>query len=212
MKKKKEVKIDTEIMELFKKVCSLLNRKKINMCKYKLCDILKNLDEIMSLYIHERSHFPYIKASVIGGKIYSTAPFYMINGEKLRFNFPNGLTAQLRDKINETGHWINQNFIVRLCASLDYYGFYEKIDKSINGWEAIDILRRLRQRFAHKTGQYNPTSKDDRKLLSKMNDHLNLNLDISRLQDFPLSIDTVIEPLFKKCKEYVVEKYNKECA
>ncbi len=44
-------------------------------------------------------------------------------------------------------HWLNENFIVRLYAVMESHGLVgEKINirKDLDGWEELDILRRLR--------------------------------------------------------------------
>ena len=111
---------------------------------------------------------------------------------------------------NEIGHWINQNVIVRLYSIMEYYGLVSnniKIDQLLPGWEELDILRRLRQIFSHKSGKYDPNNNMEKKLKQKIISHFNMS--ISDYNDFPLNIDEVIDPIFSGCKNYVRSKLNK---
>jgi hypothetical protein len=108
-------------------------------------------------------------------------------------------TDERRNTLN--GHWINEAFVVRLWAVLEAHHFVHKIDKSIEGWEAVDICRRLRNEIAHATGE--TTSKKAKKLQRKINDYFRIDGQESMFEDkFILSKDTVLRPMHKKCTEY----------
>lgn len=56
------------------------------------------------------------------------------------------LTKKDIQRNNEIGHWINENVVVRLCAILQSHSILSEkvsIDKSIDGWKEVDLLRRL---------------------------------------------------------------------
>ncbi len=178
--------------------------------KSKLEEIIKEMDAQFKKFVNCRAHFPYLNESVLGKKQLVTAPYYMKKGFEIFFHFNQAITEEHIIKSNEIGHWINQNFIIRLYALLEYHQIVSKkisIDQTIKGWEELDLLRRLRQFFSHTSGKYNPHDKDQKKLLQRLTKHFKLSLKNPR--DFPISLDTVVEPLFKGCKEYVKGKFAK---
>lgn len=172
-----------------------------------LIDILNEMDILWQNFVNCRAHFPYVPNEMIGQVAATTAPYYIKQGFHITFNFGEPLTEDIIKKINAIGHWINQNFIVRLCALLESNHILSNeipIDFDLDGSDDVDLVRRLRNYFAHSSGKYNSSKSEHRKTLEKMGTHL--NVDIKNRIDFPLSIGTVIEPLFKGCKKYVESK------
>jgi hypothetical protein len=148
--------------------------------------------------------------SPVGKVTFSTAPFYQRRGHNLEFHFAEPLTEDDVRRIREIGHWINQNYVVRLCALLESHGVVPKegkgkICKELPGHEEIDILRRLRNEFAHSSGRYDATDPEARKLYERIVDHFRIQTDDpSSAKDYPIPIDTVLVPLTQACKRYVV--------
>jgi hypothetical protein len=166
------------------------------------------IGDMDKLFLHHctcRSHFPYMDSSLIGTNEFPTAPYYGVN---LVFQYAAGLAVTDIELVNSTGHYINQNFVIRLYALLDYYKVLSPIDKTITGNDEVDILRRLRNSFGHTPGDYNSNDPDQKKLRDRVVAHFNLSIEES--DNFPLPIDTVLEPLFNACKEYVRGFYKKQ--
>ena len=93
---------------------------------------------------------------------------------------------------------------------MEYYDIVTnniKMDQALPGWQELDILRRLRQIFSHKSGKYDPNNNKEKELVQKIISHFNMS--ISNHDDFPLNIDEVIDPIFIGCKKYVRSKLNK---
>ena len=170
--------------------------------------ILGEIDILKTQFTNCRAYFPHMTNASIGCRNINTAPFYLNKGFNITFAFNQPLVEEDVRKNNEIADWINQNVLVRLCAMLESYGILSKgirINKSIDGWKELDLLRRLRDVFAHTSGKYNPHNKDQRKLVQKLICHFKLsNKDP---QSFPLDIDKVIYPLFEGCKKYVEVKH-----
>ena len=78
------------------------------------------------------------------------------------------------------------------------------IDKSINGWKELDILRRLRNQFSHRDGKLNPSNGVQVKLVKEI--IMNFRLVDQEYDHIPISIDLVIKPIFEGCKVYALEK------
>ena len=93
---------------------------------------------------------------------------------------------------------------MRLCAILQSHSILSQtvsIDKSIDGWKEVDLLRRLRDVIAHSSGRYNPNKRKHKRLLEELVSHFKLNNGSSK--EFPLDIGRVIYPLFEGSKKYV---------
>ena len=78
------------------------------------------------------------------------------------------------------------------------------INFHLNGAEYLNIVRRLRNRFAHSSGRLNPDDKEDLKTMELM--RVNLKISIDGRTDWSLAINTVLEKLLEGCRLYVKEK------
>jgi len=169
--------------------------------------LLSGLELLWENYTNCRAHFPYVTKESVGAKTVSTAPYYIRRGFDITFVFSEGLSPEETDKINEIGHWISQNFVVRLCALLESFSVLSNqisIDFSLDGAEHVNILRRLRNCFAHASGGFHPEDDTHRETLELMRDHLGIS--IENCSTWPLAIDTVLEPLLQGCRRYAENK------
>jgi len=170
-------------------------------------ELLEAIDILWKNFNNCRAYFPYMPKEAKGVKEARTAPYYIHQGFDIKFLFSEGITEEGVEKINEVGHWINQNAIIRLCAVLESFHIMSNtigINFDLDGAEQINIARRLRNCFAHSSGRYKADDNEHRKTLNLMKDKLGISID--GRTDWPLSIDTVIQPLFEGCIKYVKEK------
>lgn len=82
-------------------------------------EVLEQIDAQVDMLLSIRAAFPYVPKELVGKKSYVTAPFYQQRGYPIIFNFSQPLTEMQIDKFSAIGRWINQNFLVRLCAILE---------------------------------------------------------------------------------------------
>ena len=110
------------------------------------------------------------------------------------------------------GHWINEAFVVRLCAVPDAHDVVnglKPIDTSLDGHKEVDICRRLRNVIAHQTGEIN--SKKSRKTDQMMRQVFGLGDEPSMFpKKFRLDKDRVLRPMWKGCKRYCLALLEKE--
>ena len=107
-------------------------------------DVLSQIDVQLSRLLSTRAVFPYMRKDLVGARRLRTAPFDLRRGFGITFMFAEPLTAKRIDEINKIGHWIKQNYIVRLYALLDGHKVvFQKgrINTELDGHEEIDILR-----------------------------------------------------------------------
>ncbi|MBU0478464.1 hypothetical protein KKC91_07850 [bacterium] len=172
-----------------------------------LNDLLKALDALWNNFNNCRAYFPCIQENAVGSISASTAPYYIAQGFNISFVFSKRLSKEGILKINQIGHWINQNFIVRLCALLESYHILSNsidIDFTLDGANHINIVRRLRNYFAHSSGKFNPENKDHVITIKLIRDHVGISID--NRSEWPLSIDTVLKPLYEGCVNYSKQK------
>ena len=176
--------------------------------------LLDEVDTQIDFLLNVRSLFPYPHDESIGKQQIRTAPFYSNQGYDVHFQFDKPLTEEHVAKIKAIGHWVNQNFVVRLCAILESYGVIPrdgegKINQNLEGSIEVDLVRRLRNQFAHSSGRYNSKDQKERKLYSRIVDHFNVTeaLDPDIATDYPISIDIVLLPLAEGCKKYITNIY-----
>jgi hypothetical protein len=156
-----------------------------------------------------RGYFPCVEDSSVGRKILLTPPHYQAQGINIIHSFEEPLTIEKKDEMLRIGHWINQNFVIRLCALMESYHMLSKtieINFMLDGAEQLNIVRRLRNRFAHSSGRYNPDTADGKDLatMKLMRNHLGIS--IEGRTDWPLAINTVLPKLLEGCRLYVKEK------
>ena len=168
--------------------------------------INKEMDILWTNLNQNRGYFPCVDDSSVGVKILLTPPYYRNQGINIVHTFEEPLSVEIKDEMLRIGHWINQNFIIRLCALIESYQLISnsiEIDFTLDGAEQLNIVRRLRNRFAHSSGRYNP-KKQDLKTMKLMGKHLGIS--IEGRTDWPLAIDTVLERLLEGCKLYAEKK------
>ena len=130
-----------------------------------LDDLLETCKSLWNDFNNCKAHFPYTPSDAKGLKEVRTALYYIAQGFDISFSFSQPLSEEAIAKINQIGHWLNQNFIIRLCAILEYFGVIsnsEKIDLELEGAYEVNIVRRLRNCFVHSSGRYNPKDRKHR--------------------------------------------------
>ena len=170
----------------------------------KYADIIFDIDSLWSKYYELKAHFPYANESSIGLTKVHTADYYRQGGHNITFDFVKPLDKEKIARLNELGHYINQNVIIRLHLLLEAYkiiGNKVTIDVTLSGADEVDILRRLRRLFAHTMGNYNNQDREQQKLVKRIVKHFNLPK--TEYHDFPIFIDVVIKPIFDGIKTYI---------
>ena len=87
-------------------------------------------------------------------------------------------------------------------------GDKENINKKLPNWEDVEILRRLRNRFGHSFGKYNPKDEEDKKLMDALMHRYEPSQDIPK--DFPINQDKVIYPIAQGVLQYAKFKLSQK--
>ena len=188
-------------------------------------NLIEILDELWITFTRCRAIFPLVTKDKVGHKGIINSNFLPQNSINISLSSKNKLTDADIVGINKSGHYINQNFIVRVHALLDSKkiiprrkknensesnnGYPEELDKLIEGHRDVFFLRRLRHKIAHSTGKYNSQDKDQKKLYEDIVEHYNLKTPPNHPDEWRLPIDKVLFPMFKGCKRYAVEYLKK---
>lgn len=154
-----------------------------------------------------RATFPHIPDALVGRTEFPTAPYYFAQGHAVTFRFEPPLDSETARAIHETGQWINENFVVRLCAVLDSHGVTGKgIDnqRDLPGYPELRLARKLRNVFAHGSGRCNSANSDHQRLRAEIIKRFGLKPEDCPEGWFPLPIESVLLKLAQRCAEYVV--------
>lgn len=174
-------------------------------------ELLRLIDVQVKQLLEVRAVFPHMNKNLVGARQFNTAPLYRNRGHDITFAFSRPLTEEDIDRYHAIGHWINQSFVLRLWALLEGHrvvgssGSEREINQSLPGHDEVDILRRLRNEFAHTSGKYDPQKPEQKKLHDRIFEHFELrpNDHPSDHPGFPIPIDAVLMKLAEGCKEYV---------
>ena len=180
---------------------------------FELEEVLTQIDAHIRHLIHSRALLPFMKDDMIGKTTCQTGTYYKARGYDVKITFAEPLTEQKVRELNEAGHWINQGYVVRLFALLEYYKIvgggerskWGRIRKDIDGWEDIELLRKLRKRFAHTAGFYRSDNLEHEALRQELIEHFGLKEENVPVQTrkFHIPIDTVLIPMGEGVKKYV---------
>jgi hypothetical protein len=168
--------------------------------------IVAELNELEGLLLQCRSVFPALKKELVGHRQFGTAPYYLERGYAAQIQLQIPITAEFIERNSRLGKWINENAIIRLYGIMNYYGFLEKIDQTLPGWREVDLVRRMRNAFTKTPLSYRAEDPDNIKLQEEVIGHFSLNRKNIPKGEIPTPIDTVIEPIFKRCREYISAK------
>jgi hypothetical protein len=178
-------------------------------------EIIQQIEQQWNDLLRVRSVFPTMLDNVIGSQQASTAPFYQHQGYHARLSFVQPLTKEAIEEVNQIGRWLNESYVIGLCALLEFYQAIPRegqgrIDLSLQGHEEIDILRRLRNALLHRSGRHNPDDVESRKLYERMVEEFSLRTESStKAAKYPVHIDGFLQPLTIACKCYVEDWFVK---
>ncbi len=130
----------------------------------------------------------------------------MRRGYKAQIQLQDPITAGFIERNKRLGKWINENAIIRLYGIMNHCGFLSEIDQSLSGWREIDLMRRMRNAFTKTRLNYRPEDPDNIRLREAVIGHFGLKKEDFPEEEIPTPIDTVVEPIFKRCREYIIAK------
>jgi len=133
---------------------------------------------------------------------YESPQFYIDKGVHFRVRVLLPLPQVMERRLGDVGHWLNQNYIIRLFGILDQDGVITAGKNERNPYTLILAL--LRQRVgAHSRGYRNPKSREVRKLTKLIEEHLKISIEPEDAQHFNLAIDTILYTLKEYCVVFI---------
>lgn len=177
-------------------------------------DLLEKMNRLFDNFCRCRYYFPLMPQICVGMeniKIVETGDD--CSKRNMTFCFEGGFSENDRVQYKEIASWLNQNFIIRLCALIEINNpsIYEhlkqpsKNNKKRQGYKHYNLLYKLRQQLAHTDGRYEPKGirgKEHEEILNGLISEYSLQIE-SEPEFFPLPIDVVIIPMFKGCLECI---------
>jgi hypothetical protein len=167
-------------------------------------EVLEKLERLESLLLQCRSVFPTVTQELIGNRSFATPSYYLRRGYKARVQLSEPITIEFIERNRQLGKWINENTLIRLYGILSYHGFFKKINQTLPGGKEMDLLRRMRDALTKTPLNYRPGSKKNIRLREEIMRHFSLRKEDFPEKEIPTPIDTVVEPIFRSCREYIV--------
>ena len=169
-------------------------------------EILAELDNLQDIYLQCRSVFPTIDMGHVGYRHITTAPYYMRRGYVATMELKNPITSKFIERNRCIGKWVNENAIIRLYGILEHHGFMKKINHTLPGAKEVDLVRRMRNAFTKTSLNYRPKKQRNLILRNEVINHFRLDESNFTQGEIPTPINTVIEPSFDACREYIKAK------
>jgi hypothetical protein len=133
---------------------------------------------------------------------YESSPYHIQQGARVEVHVPVPLSPLMERGLEGTGHWLNQNYIIRLFGILDEYQVITAGKQAKNLYTRI--LACLRHKVgAHSRGYRNPENSEVRKLTQLIQEHLDSSVLPEDVRHFNLSIHPVLHRLKEHCVTFV---------
>ena len=152
------------------------------------------------MFVNSRSLCGYLHENLIGYDSFTPGEFYQASTSYSYVKLKAPLSDQVRNEHIRIAGWMNENFFIRLWAILESHGFTKQIRIDARGSDVVKLLKKLRQHFAHGSGQYDKSKQPHRKLLK---DLLKLFPVPGEHEAIPTNIDLVLKPMYERCCEYL---------
>jgi hypothetical protein len=183
-----------------------------------LSELLEKMDEIRTLLMVSKDYISFMNKEIIGHKKIGPAPIYNFESPLPRYLkcWDRNLNQEDVELNNKVTLLINQNFLIRLRSLFEYYEVmkrgidppnnFEGLCKDIPEWEDMWILRRLRNKFGHGPGSFNISDEENIELYEQIVYRYRIDSELWEEyypDEFPLSIEKVLLPMFNNCYKYV---------
>jgi hypothetical protein len=160
-------------------------------------DLCQEIERQWDIHLMSRAVFH----SRFGRKDYFESPsFYEYNGFSFKVNLPQNKSERWTNAAKGIATWLNQNYVIRLYGILDS----KSIRKISPKPEIVELIEILRSNVgAHSTGNHISKADQLRKASLLINSLFGKNIEIQEVEDYDLSIDTVLEPMKNQAIDYL---------
>jgi|SRR5688572_18980378 len=165
--------------------------------------IAAEIDKQIEILHRCRSVFPRLDNSLVGQTEFRAPGYYQQLGLDVSVKLSSPMTAEFIDGLFDLGHWINENFVVRLWSILESNGI-KTVNQELDNWRDVELVRRLRNKIGHGSGNYDPNDKDKKKLFDSIVDYYKVPQGYSYfdVEKYPIGIKQVLVPMAHGCKTY----------
>jgi hypothetical protein len=133
---------------------------------------------------------------------YESSQYHIQHGAQMNVRVRVPLSPLMERGLEGIGHWLNQNYIIRLFGILDEYQVITAGKQAKNPYTRI--LASLRHKVgAHSRGYRNPDNGEVRKLTRLIQEHLDPAVLADDVRHFNLSIHLVLHRLKAHCVTFV---------
>jgi hypothetical protein len=159
-----------------------------------------------------RAYFPSVSQDMTGQREIRLPSFHARHAHHVAMTFSDPLDHADIGEIAGIGHWLLQNYVIRLCALLEQHGVVPAegqggMRAGVAGHDHVEMLRTLRGVFAGSDGGYDGKSPEDRALYERIVKLYSLAAESAEsASEYPLDIDKVLQPMTEGCIAYVHER------
>ncbi len=162
------------------------------------------IQEAWTLTVKARALCPFADAAAAGAAGYVSPSWYRRRGAAYVVTPHRPLTPEDVLELNRVGGFINRSFVIAMASILEATGvvaFGTAPDRALPGGDCVQLVKWLRNRFAHGELEYDggrSTHRETRELIECL-----LPAAAAAGPGFVYSIDTVLEPLKDGVLEYI---------
>ena len=161
------------------------------------------INEAWQLTVRTRALCPHAQDSAIGKEEYESPSWYQERDANFRVKPIEPLQKEDIEALRKIGRFVNQSFVISMAAILeehDVIPYGVMPDDLRNGGKHAKLTKLLRHRFAHGQSTFDLNDKEHVKTRDLLEE---LFPDEAKHSDFPIPIDTVLEPLKNGVLRYI---------
>ena len=164
----------------------------------------KAIEDAWQACVKARALCPSAREEAIGSILYESPPWYKNRGANYFVKSDSPLTQEGLASLRQMTAFINRSFVIVMAAILeahDIVPYRSDPDRSRDGGDHVQLVKWLRNCFAHGDFDYDPNNSrhvETRELMETL-----LSVDDPELQGFPAAINIVLEPLKDGVLRYV---------
>jgi hypothetical protein len=169
---------------------------------YKLEEIYGEIDMLHYYFSSSKAFFRYIRDIDLGQE--EIPPYNVLGLYEVQVKFNRAITKEDQNFQNAIGHYLNQNFLIRLYCLLEAHHIIDKdhpLNENLSGGKEVSILEQMRHRFSHGSGKINYNVRSNVELLESLINYFG-EKHVDK-ENFPISQYPTIKKVIDGAKLYV---------
>ncbi len=169
-------------------------------------ELEEEVNRIWKLHRNTRSVFPYFSETKL---VFERSNHFKVWNHPILesglLSFKKPISKEMIPELNEIGGYLNQNFVIRLFALMNYYnlvGSQGSIQEGVSGCKDVLIMVKLRQHFSHSSGRVNPKRRESVNLRDEIYNFYKVDPKTQDPLEFAIPLIKVLERMKNGCLSY----------